>query len=282
MSDHVEEQLRSFYNQKGWSEDSAGNTLDAALWEDLRPVAVTYVRDCRLRLLPYLNNGGQKILDAASGPIQYPEYLEYSKNFKIRTCVDISQAALDRAQEKLKEHGEYVCCSILDLPFESSSFDAVVSLHTIYHINESLQQKAVSELIRVAKPEAPILVVYSNPQPWYARLEGFFLLWPLAPGIIRRLFRTSANSNLADEPAPVYFFPQKLEWWNQFNNICEVKVVSWRFLTAEQSRSWIPDNFLGDWMFKGIKIFENAFPKIASRWCIYPMIILRKRRVLAN
>ena len=37
---------------------------------------------------------GFHILDFASGPIQYPEYLDYSKNFKIRHCVDFSKLAI--------------------------------------------------------------------------------------------------------------------------------------------------------------------------------------------
>ena len=32
---------------------------------------------------------GNHFLDFASGPLQYPEYIKYSKNFKIRHCVDL-------------------------------------------------------------------------------------------------------------------------------------------------------------------------------------------------
>ena len=40
------------------------------------------------------------MLDMASGPIQYPEYLVYSSNFKKRYCVDLSKNALEAAKKK--------------------------------------------------------------------------------------------------------------------------------------------------------------------------------------
>ncbi len=288
MADSVEEQLKSFYDQKGWSESPDGQTLDAVLWEDLRPAAKSYVSKCRLRLLPYLHIGGEKILDAASGPIQYPEYLEYSKNFKKRVCVDISQVALDNAQKKLGDRGDYFCCSLLDLPFEESSFDAVLSLHTIYHINVDHQQKAVSELIRVAKPGAPILIVYSNSLPLSVRWKRLnwlpFRLWrkffeKKAAASSEVASNLNASSELASSPsAPVYFYPQPYEWWEGFrtSNV-SLEIRSWRFLTAEQSRALIPDNFFGKLFFIVLAFWERSFPQTAARWCAYPVMILRKR-----
>src|ERR1700757_4995674 len=90
----VESKVRDFYNQKGWTQGNDRESVDAVLWEDLRDVAASYVSDCRRRVLKELPASGERLLDAASGPIQYPEYLEYQAGFGRRVCVDISQSAL--------------------------------------------------------------------------------------------------------------------------------------------------------------------------------------------
>ena len=163
----VETTVKDFYEKGGWESNSQGHTKDASLWEDLRPSSQAYVTACRRKLLKYLPASGDLFLDAASGPIQYPEYMEYSKEFKKRVCVDISQKALDQALLKLGSKGETHCASILDLPFPDNHFDAGVSLHTIYHIDQSNQEKAVRQLLRVMKPGAPLVIVYSNPDNFY-------------------------------------------------------------------------------------------------------------------
>jgi len=97
LSDKAEEKISKFYNTVGW--ETEGNiTEDARQWEDLREFSQEYISKCRLRLLKYIPESGGNILDMASGPIQYPEYLEYSKNFNKRYCVDLSDAALESAK----------------------------------------------------------------------------------------------------------------------------------------------------------------------------------------
>src|ERR687889_1629479 len=112
----TEDEVRNFYEEGGWDVDEAGIYHDAALFEDLRPCAVAYVSASRRKLLAYLPETGDVLLDAASGPIQFPEYLQYSLGFCKPVCVDVSQKALSQAAEKLGSHGEYVNASILELP----------------------------------------------------------------------------------------------------------------------------------------------------------------------
>ena len=71
--------VHKFYNSKGWLSDSNGNFFDAIAFEDLRKCSKKYLKNNRLRLIKYFPNQGDNLLDCASGPIQYPEYLEYSK-----------------------------------------------------------------------------------------------------------------------------------------------------------------------------------------------------------
>src|ERR1022692_2549557 len=98
MQNAAEDRLRNFYSTVGW-EEQHGINEDARRFEDLRENARDYVSRCRLRVLRHLPATGDKILDMGSGPIQYPEYLEYSKAFAKRYCVDLSVDALKSAEK---------------------------------------------------------------------------------------------------------------------------------------------------------------------------------------
>jgi SAM-dependent methyltransferase len=255
----IEDQVRDFYEQRGWHADPDGQTADAHLWEDLRPCAAQYVSACRRKVLDFLPPSGDRILDAGSGPIQYPEYLEYSSAFAKRVCVDLSQRALDEARAKIGDRGDYVRASLLDLPFPDDDFDAAVSLHTIYHIDRERQEEAVREVVRVLKPGAPAVVVYANPDRLVARLK--------------RLARRPPNP----AAGPIYFFAHSLSWWERFSDVAEVEIVPWRFFNANESRTLVPDNAIGVGMLRTLLGFERAFRTWATRLGCYPMIVLTKR-----
>lgn len=253
--------VKNFYEGPGWDTDIFGNTVDALLWEDLRPVASNYVSACRRKIRKYLPSFGKNILDAGSGPIQYPEYLEYSNGFEKRYCVDISQKALKIAKAKLGKTAEFLCASILDLPFHDNYFDATISLHTIYHIAKEHQEIAVRQLIRVTKPGAIILIVYANPDRFI--------------GKISKLLRFRRNNDRTKDV--LYYYTYNLGWWNQFSDACDVKLVPWRSIVAQESRRLIPGNVIGKVMFQLILCFENIFHKLAVSTGAYPLIVLTKK-----
>ena len=168
----AEEKVSKFYNKLGWETD-VGITEDARRFEDLRESAKDYLNKCRLRVLQHIPETGENILDMASGPIQYEEYLQYSRNFKKRYCVDLSSNALEGAKKKIGDHGVFLKGSFFDITLEENFFDCSISLHTIYHIDKDKQEEAVRKLIYVTKSGQPIIVVYSNPSKvfkWRTRL----------------------------------------------------------------------------------------------------------------
>ena len=253
--------VRDFYEGAGWSDDQSSVSLDAQLWEDLRPVAEHYVSNCRRKLLSYLPREGDRLLDAGSGPIQYPEYLEYSAGFRKRVCVDISSRALAQARQKLGDRGEYHQCSILDLPFADGEFDAVVSMHTIYHIDRDQQESAVRQLVRVAKPGASVVIVYANPD----RL----LAW------LKRQITRRQNVPTTE---PLYYFAYPLSWWRQFSDSGTVQLHPWRSLTAGDSKRFIPfSGRLGRAAFALVGRLEGALPRTATRLGAYPIVVIQKR-----
>jgi SAM-dependent methyltransferase len=255
----VEDQVREFYDEYGWRAEASGRTADAELWEDLRPCAASYLSACRRKVRAFLPPSGERLLDAGSGPIQYPEYLEYSSGFAKRVCVDLSQRALDSAHAKLGDCGDYVRASVLDLPFPDDHFDAAVSLHTIYHVDRERQEDAVRELLRVSRPGAAVVLVYANPDRLAARLLR----------LARRTGRAASG--------PIYFFAYPLSWWQRFSDVARVEIRPWRFLNANESRALIPDNAIGVGLFRAVLAFERTCPTLATKLGCYPMVVLTKR-----
>ncbi len=105
------------------------------------------------------------ILDAGGGPGRYT--LELARRGYDVVLLDATQANVDFAQRMVRRYGirsnvrEITCGSILDLSgFKDATFDAVLcSGGPLSHILDPHDRElAISELVRVVKPEAPIFV----------------------------------------------------------------------------------------------------------------------------
>jgi ubiquinone/menaquinone biosynthesis C-methylase UbiE len=266
MKNDAENKVRSFYRDKGW-EQEGDITEDARRWEDLRANAQQYVSDCRLRLLQYIPDHGQNMLDMASGPIQYPEYLEYSRNFSKRYCVDLSEKALSDAREKIGDHGEFLAGSFFDMDLPENFFDCTISLHTIYHMDKDKQETAVRKLVRLTKPEHPVIIVYSNP-------DAFIRFFPrkIMKSIKHRLNRSEKKS----KNSPLYFYDHPVSWWYRFNDIAKVEIRPWRSFKSRDQKKIFPDNRFGGFLFKVLFFLEEKFPGFFARHGQYPMIILTR------
>src|SRR3990172_348978 len=166
----VKQRVREFYDQVGWQEVSEGMYQNAR-YEDLRPVAREYIHRCHLRVAGQLQPGGRFFLDAGSGPIQYPEYLDYSRGYQRRVCADISIQALQEARRRIGVHGSFVVADITCLPFKADAFDGVISLHTIHHLPVDEHLRAYQELHRVLAQGCSAVVVNGWPE---SRLMNFF------------------------------------------------------------------------------------------------------------
>lgn len=274
MIDNAEEKVSKFYNTVGW-ETEGEITEDARRWEDLREYAKVYVSKCRLRVLRYIPDDGMNILDMASGPLQYKEYLEYSKNFKKRYCVDLSSGALEKAKKKIGDHGVFLHGSFFDIPFEENFFDCSVSLHTIYHIDKDRQEEAVRKLIYVTRPGQPIIIVYSNPDIVVIRIITFpFRLLRKAKSIMKKL----TGKRIQEEDPGLYFHAHHIKWWSRFNDVANVQTMPWRSFDSDTQKWLIPNNKIGRKMFDVLFNLEERFPRFFVKHFQYPMIILTKRK----
>ncbi|NJK67714.1 MAG: class I SAM-dependent methyltransferase [Microcoleus sp. SU_5_3] len=209
------------------------------MWEDLREYSKEYVSKCRLRVLRHIPDNGVTILDMASGPIQYKEYLEYSKNFKKRYCVDLSSGALEKARNKIGDRGEFLHGSFFNIPLEEHFFDCAVSLHTIYHIDKNKQEEAVRKLIYVTKPGRPVIIVYSNPNTFFSFL--IFLPFLLLKKV-KKIFKKICNNRKQQEDLSLYFHAHPIEWWHRFSDIATVQILPWRSFGSDTQKWLIPNN----------------------------------------
>jgi len=271
MASDAEEKVKKFYNTIGWQTEGK-ITEDARRNEDLRENAKQYVSKCRLRVLKYIPNNGENILDMASGPIQYKEYLEYSRNFRKRYCIDLSKKALDDAKKKIGNHGVFLCGSFFDIFLEEDFFDCAISLHTIYHIDKDKQEEAVRKLIRVTKPGSPVIIVYSNPHT----IIRFFLLPFYFLRRIKKLLREIKKEKKKE--SYLYFFAHPIRWWDRFRNLADIEILPWRSFSSSCQKRLIPNNKFGKKIFDILFNMEERFPNFFVKYFQYPMIVLTKRK----
>ena len=248
--------IYKFYNELGWKEKNKV-FKDAELFEDLRDGSKSYISKCRKKLLKHIPKKGNHILDFASGPIQYKEYLEYSKNFRLRHCVDFSKTAIREAKKKLGRRGKYYCNDFLNIKFKENFFDCVISLHTIYHISKNKQKRAIKKLIKVTKKNKPIIIVYSNPNTLLSRLKNIFI--------------KKKNKQ------QIYFFCHPLKWWNQFESMADVKILCWRSFSAQHQKLLFPNNLIGKMMLNILLNLEKRFSNFFSKYFQYYIVILKKK-----
>ncbi len=250
-----------YYNTSGWKKDKS-NFEDAKLFEDLRINSKDYVSKCRKRILKFIPKEGKNILDFASGPIQYKEYLLYSKNFKYRHCVDFSKEAIKIAKKKLKKKGKYYCNDFLKIKFKKNFFDCIISMHTIYHIDQSKQAQVINKMIDVAKPNTPIIIVYSNPDNIISK--------------IKKVFKYKRKNKIKNN---LYFFCNSNKWWNKFKKRADINMYPWRSFSSGHQKILFPDNFLGKYMLKILYLLEDKFKNFFVKNFQYQIIILKKKTI---
>jgi ubiquinone/menaquinone biosynthesis C-methylase UbiE len=285
----IKQEVREFYNQVGWQEVSEG-IYHNARYEDLRPVSRDYIQHCHLRVAKALYPQGHFLLDAGSGPIQYPAYLEYSRGYDRRVCADISIVALQEARCRIGEHGLFVVADIANLPFKADAFDGVVSLHTIHHLPIPEHKQAYLELFRVLAGKRSAVVVngwdsslmalFKNPIRWveglYARKQRISGQAPVqARGNGRE--KDSPIEITPTEPKGTFVNKHNARWLEeQVGRSMPVEVRVWRSVSVRFLRTFIHDGKGGRSLLRFLAWLEDRFPRFFGEVGQYPLIVIRK------
>ena len=282
MSD-AGKKVRDFYDQVGWKTID-GIFVDTLKFADRRPVVLQYFETIHRRARAHLKTGGGRfILDAASGPIPHPEQAVYSEGFDYRICLDFSFEALLAARAKLGSKGLYILADITRLPLPDDSMDAVISLHTLYHVPANEQETALREIYRVLRPTARAVVVYS----WGQHSILMKLTSPnrrINRRIAAFLKRKEAKSELPHvPPVNLYFYTHPYSWFQRvLGSMGSFKLACWRSVSVDFQRAYIHERFYGKQILAALAWLEETFPWISGRLGQNPMFIIQKARLVSR
>lgn len=274
MSENTKQQVRDFYDEIGWQQEDDGNYQNAR-YEDLRPVSREYIHKCHLRVKRHIAPSGDLFLDAGSGPVQYPEYVTFSENYKYRVCADISITALKEARNRLGDRGLYVVMDVANLPFKSDAFDAVVSMHTIHHLPISEHKRAYTDLMRVLKPGQTMAIVNG----WHGpRLMTMAPLIRLARTLSGRGRKRKKSWDETDDAAGTFVAKMTPAWLKrELGGEMEFKIYVWRSLNTRFMRWFIHPRLGGKTLLSLVFWLEERFPRFFGENGQYPLIVFRKR-----
>ena len=293
----VKQRVRQFYDRVGW-QTVADGTYQNARYEDLRPVSREYIHRCHLRVKRFLKPAGRFLLDAGSGPVQYPEYLTYSEGYQHRVCVDISIVALQEARQRLGDHGLFVVADVANLPFKAEPFEGVVSLHTLHHLPLEEQEKAYHELYRVLQPGCSAVVVNGWTDSPLMRRAGWLVRGTERLGaLVGRLRgrKPAAESEPKAQPAKVAqtstpknaqkdatgTFINKLDasWLRaRLGGRMKYEMYPWRSVSVRFLRAVIHSATGGRLWLRLLFWLEERFPRFFAEKGQYPLVVIRKDR----
>lgn len=208
-ADQVKEAVKKYYAECGFGE-----------WERLtrHPYRRLEYDTIMYFLKQYLPQKGP-VLDAGGGPRRYT--IELAKMGYEVTLLDLTPKLLDIAREQIAKaevgnkvreilQGSIDDCSM----FDDNTFDAIICLGgALSHlVVEDQRKKAISELVRVAKPDAPVLVSVIGKLA--VCMNTIVYLWPeleSAPEVYRTYTMTGDYFG-GTGFAPTHFYtPEELE-----------------------------------------------------------------------
>lgn len=267
--------VKDFYDNRGWHITEKGDYEDADIFEDLRPFAQDYITKCHNRVNRYLNPSGTYMMDAASGALQYQDYLQYSENYKYHICVDMSFQGLAECKKKLGEKAICLLCDMTNLPVKSDQIDGFISLNTIYHIPKDEQVTAIKELYRVLQKGGKGVVVYD----WYKHSPWMNISLLPFRGIefirhrLRGLAAKAAGKNKASKN--LYFFAHPYEYFKKHLDI-PFKLVSWRSISVPFMKVYTHSWLFGKQILEKIYRKEEKDPFTCGLKGEYPMFVFEK------
>ncbi|MBM3136829.1 MAG: class I SAM-dependent methyltransferase [Chloroflexi bacterium] len=275
----LKRKVRDFYDEIGWQQVGDG-IYQNALYEDLRPVSSEYIHKCHLRINRFLSHKGKYLLDAGSGPIQYPEYLTYSKGYQYRVCIDISIVALIEAREKIGHHGLFVVADIAYLPFRADCFNDLVSLHTIHHLPKKDTRRAYFELRRVLVGGGAAVIV--NGWESSPLMQIFKKPISMMERILKKNGRpvggeVKSNEEPIKKPDGTFVYkntPQSLR--ELLGRDFPITIRVWRSVSVRFLRAMIHPVLMGRLWLKILYLKEEVFPSFFGEKGQYPLIIFTK------
>lgn len=288
----VKDQVRQFYDKVGWKIVGEG-VYQNARYEDLRPVSHEYISKCHLRVNRHLKTSGEYLLDAGSGPIQYPEYLTYSQKYRYRVCLDISIVALREARKRIGDRGLYVVADVANLPFAANAFDGLVSLHTLHHLPINQQKQSFVEFHRVLMPASTGVVVNGWTDSELMRKSWWLVRFMENVGQLlahkKKEVKPQAKSDTSQkisrhiveetqtEPQGTFIEKMDADWIRStLSKKMKFEIFVWRSVNVRFLRAIIHRVLAGRFLLKLLYLLEEKYPRYFGEKGQYPLIVIHK------
>ncbi|OJX45943.1 MAG: hypothetical protein BGO78_03380 [Chloroflexi bacterium 44-23] len=299
--DQVKQDVRRFYDQIGWQTESDGFYQNAR-YEDLRPVSASYIYKCHMRVNRHLIRPGHFLLDAGSGPIQYPAYLTYGEEFAYRLCVDISFLAMKEARKRLGNKGLYVVADVANMPFISGVIDGLVSLHTLHHLPLAEQRKAYNEFDRLlAHGKVAVIVNGWTESRLMKRWAWLQRIMESAGAKISSSRRKNSERSAEEFPKSkpengpsgknkpqdkkvTGTFIEKLDaqWLRRELAENDIQILVWRSVSVRFLRAVIHSVLAGKLLLALLYMLEEKYPSYFGVNGQYPLVVFHKSESMDN
>jgi SAM-dependent methyltransferase len=248
---------------------------DADQFVDFRPFLKDYTSMGFANTGKYLPASGNYFADIACGPVAFKEFVQLAANYKCRICVDLSLNSLQQARKNLQQSNQpylLICADMLHLPLKENIADAVICQHALFHVPKDDQLPALKQLVRVAKPDAPVAIVYD----WF--YYSWFMNIALGPVQLYRIARHIAGKWYARmfKKNKLYFYAHAPRWFRKNNPGRSIQFFTWRSINIYFSRMYLHNNAVGRRILKWVMHLEKKYPEKMGKLGEYGIILIRK------
>ncbi|HVM87423.1 MAG TPA: class I SAM-dependent methyltransferase [Puia sp.] len=248
---------------------------DAYKFVDFRPFTLEYTQHGFYNTRQYIKQRGKYFVDVGCGPVAFKEYIFLAEGFDCRICIDLSANALMQAKKNLVKHnqpGIFVCADIINLPIKDNIADAVICQHVLFHVQKNLQLKAMEELVRIAKQETKVAIVYD----WF--YHSLLMNITLGPYQLYRIIRHYAGKVYARffKKNKLYFYSHSQKWFFKNHPGRKLDIYIWRSINKHFADIFLHEKLGGKRLIKFIWNIEKKYPEKMGRIGEYPVIVIEK------
>lgn len=160
-----------------------------------------------------LTTGG-KILDLGCGPgIPYDLYLSH-RGYRL-TGIDFCRKHVRQAAERVPL-GRFICCDISEIQLPQKSFDAIVSLYTIFHLPRTRHRDMIETIYRTLGSGGVALLTFGTSDSEYGEEDDWLgerMAWSsFPPEVYERILKdcefTILRSQFEGRPED-----EEYHWW---------------------------------------------------------------------
>jgi SAM-dependent methyltransferase len=264
----VGEAVKKFYDEFGWVKRNGEASGEDRLFRAFPAGYDSYASGSAERTRFLFEGRTGRLLIVGGGDLP-DSHLDIARQFSSVTCMDISERAIEISRQKLGSRAEYVLGSIVDTAHDGGQYDAVLCAHVVYHIDAREQERAVRQMVRLARPGGRVVVIYSNPQSPF-----------LIPGRVGRAVKRALGKGrfLSPTGTPhLYYHAHPLRWWQRFKGDCSLSFVPWEVAGSRPTLTLLRSDRAARAFYRLARWAETRFPALAVRLWQYPTVILDKR-----